>query len=329
MSFSAREKSAVSLVLYLISFYWPLPPPLSSLATLPSQTVSVSLPDGEYELYLYQTDSSAGDSRVDMAALEERTGIVQSSIPEKKSTDAAFAYGTGKEVLTQAYVYSEAVLGKFCASAAGFEGDNVEKCEAGMRAGLDIFYRMLSTYGLRGSISTPKAGSRTPQVIVDVPFCSALPVGVGTTASPTGGSFVPPDNANKKVVVSFHVLTCSFISLRCFQLLCASARVPMCRIEFHLLTPPPLPIAVAVPQRERDDMSTPSSDRIPSTRMVRSSQEGTTWQPDHFQPNRHESGGDTEATFGDAGFYAPSSAQANAFRREEARGPDVSSKLAR
>lgn len=56
---------------------------------------------------------------------------------------------------------------------------------------------MLSTYGLRGSITTPKSGSRTPEVLVDIPFCSALPEGVGTLATPTGGSFVSSDSPNK------------------------------------------------------------------------------------------------------------------------------------
>jgi len=75
-----------------------------------------------------------------------------------------------------------------------------EKCLATGLAGSDFFYRMLSTYGLRGSITTPKSGSKTPEVLVDIPFCSALPEGVGTLTKPTGGSFVPSDSPNKRFI---------------------------------------------------------------------------------------------------------------------------------
>ena len=110
---------------------------------LDNETVTIDVPDGEYELFLYQTGSSCefamlpmcivvcavkyqseeckADSdvdscgngecvaanNVDLASVEAQTQIIASTVPAKKDNDTDFAYGLPKELLTQAFLYTD------------------------------------------------------------------------------------------------------------------------------------------------------------------------------------------------------------------------------
>ena len=91
----------------------------------------LTLPDGEYELRLFQTGSSLANQDLQQVGL--KTSVVPSSMKQRDASEVGFSYGGPFEALTQAYLFNEGLL-SYCDSflkAVTPSSDQLEikKCE--------------------------------------------------------------------------------------------------------------------------------------------------------------------------------------------------------
>ena len=82
-------------------------------------------------------------------------------------------------------------LDAYCAQqdSLGTNSNEIAKCYYAFIQQPDFFFRMLGTYGLEGQITMKKPGSRNPEVLADISFCSALPNSLGGSKDANNRAF--------------------------------------------------------------------------------------------------------------------------------------------
>jgi hypothetical protein len=131
----------------------------------PDEKVMVEVPDGNLTLYLYQTAEMS--AVIDFSQIYEQLGVIDSTLPPRTAT-TDFAYGDPREFLASSTVAMDAIA-TYCWAGVGAPDP---KCL--VTPTQDIFLRVLSSYGLAGTI-TMSDGGRGRTSLVDLPFCSVVP----------------------------------------------------------------------------------------------------------------------------------------------------------
>ena len=137
-----------------------------------NSSVTVEVPDGEFELVLYQTGITASATEISNA--QNRFGIVGSTVPARSAL-SDFEYGTEREALSQASLFATAIE-RYCSTTP--QGMADAKCRADTLDSADFGWKMLGAYGFSGKITMKKEGDATGTLLdtlAQVNFCSVVP----------------------------------------------------------------------------------------------------------------------------------------------------------
>jgi hypothetical protein len=155
-------------------------------ADISNSSVTIEVPDGEFELVLYQTGITASATEISNA--QNRFGIVGSTVPVRSAlTD--FEYGTEREALAQASLFATAIE-RYCSTTP--QGMADAKCSANTLDSADFGWKMLGAYGFNGKITMKQEGDATGtqlDTLAAVNFCSVVPQRSGGIHSPENKKF--------------------------------------------------------------------------------------------------------------------------------------------
>ena len=141
-----------------------------------NSSVTVEVPDGEFELVLYQTGITASATEISNA--QNRFGIVESTVPARSAL-SDFEYGTEREALAQASLFATAIE-RYCSTTP--QGMADAKCRADTLDSADFGWKMLGAYGFNGKITMKREGDATGTLLdtlAEVNFCSVVPQRAG------------------------------------------------------------------------------------------------------------------------------------------------------
>jgi len=155
-------------------------------ADISNSSVTIEVPDGEFELVLYQTGITASATEISNA--QNRFGIVGSTVPVRSAlTD--FEYGTEREALAQASLFATAIE-RYCSTTPHGMAD--AKCSVNTLDSADFGWKMLGAYGFNGKITMKQEGDATGtqlDTLAAVNFCSVVPQRSGGIHSPENKKF--------------------------------------------------------------------------------------------------------------------------------------------
>ena len=159
--------------------------------------VVLEVPDGELELYLYQTTSMADMLDITDITTNRAYGpkIRPSSVPERAAGISDFFYGDKREALAS---QSELVAQLFDHCWGGpFELTNFDwNCWSPFD---EQFIEMFGAYGMNGTIKMGN-GSRSTMNLVEVPFCGITPNGIRGLKVVRWEDMTAAEQANWKVL---------------------------------------------------------------------------------------------------------------------------------
>eukprot|EP00960_Hanusia_phi_P057985 763734-Hanusia_phi.AAC.1 len=147
-----------------------------------STTISTDVPDGKLTLVMYQTTQTS--SLVDLATIYNFYPFVQSdlfnSTVPARSSFSDYEYGDEREYLTSSFLVTQGII-NYCATQPNNPTSSPPSICTNLYS-FDMFLRVLSSYGLNGTITMKPTSSQSSETLVQVGFCSVLP-------NTSGGAF--------------------------------------------------------------------------------------------------------------------------------------------